>query len=95
MLVKDKYECMLCHQLQVLTKRVQWCHESNDQKFKDSYPLNSTIHQLRRSAILMFYIRVVHLKLHTTHFSNHYDILHQSVPTPRLRSTGESLRLSQ
>ena len=44
-LVKDKCVCMLCHQAQALSKRgnLEQHHNTNHQKFKDSYPPKSTI----------------------------------------------------
>lgn len=45
-LVKDKYICMLCQQTQALSKRgnLERHHNTNHQKFKDSYPPKSAIH---------------------------------------------------
>ncbi|KAL7378660.1 hypothetical protein ABVT39_017000 [Epinephelus coioides] len=44
-LVKDKCVCLLCHQIQALCKRgnLERHHTTNHQKFKDGYPLKSTI----------------------------------------------------
>lgn len=44
-LVKDKCVCMLCHQTQALTKRgnLERHHNTNHQKFKDTYPPKSAI----------------------------------------------------
>uniref|UniRef100_A0A3Q3E7E7 SPIN-DOC-like zinc-finger domain-containing protein n=1 Tax=Labrus bergylta TaxID=56723 RepID=A0A3Q3E7E7_9LABR len=44
-LVKDKCVCMLCHQTQALSKRgnLERHHNTNHQKFKESYPRKSAI----------------------------------------------------